>query len=116
MRTTDENIELSRPVTLRVLQVMDTVLSNPLLYKVLSIRAFAHSIGLESTHIYAFKENENRNVTLVVCIKLCKVYGISPNWLLLNIGPQKLKKDKEEISLEKRLEAVEQQLKLKKRK
>lgn len=110
MKLKDESLAVSRPVTLRVLKVMDYVLSKPS-YGIPSIRQFAHSIGLESQHIYEFKNDENRNVKIFNAIRVCNLYGISANWLLLGIGEMKLKKDKEELSLEERLSVLENELK-----
>lgn len=110
MNTTEQSTQITRAVTLRFLEVFDYLLGNIPTYGKPTLRQIALSIEMEAQHVHALRKDENRNVTVANCLRLCTTYGISANWLLLGIGKMKLTPTAEETSIDNRLKRIEKAL------
>ena len=66
---------------------------------------FAKSVGEHQQNLAAM-ESGSRSPTLDQVAKACELYGYSPTWLILNLGPKKMK-ETEQLPIEERLSQVE---------
>ena len=112
MRNTN-NIDQLRGVTERFLEAMDYILKHYGTYRVEKLKQFAESVGLKPPHISALRTDPNRCITISHAVKLCELYGISANYLLLGSGEMVQHPAEDGPSIESRLSAIEAKLGLK---
>jgi hypothetical protein len=85
------NKPYSTDITNRLLQMRDEVVRDGLAKH---RTEFAETIGEHQQNMTKM-ENGTRRPTLDQIGTACEVYGYSPTWLVLGIGPKKLKPSKE---------------------
>lgn len=105
------NISHSREITERWLFAIDRIMGNRSNGKVTQQR-LGDELGISSSNINRLRNDQERNVTLEACARICSIYKISPYWLLLGEG--ELYSNSELFSayeaLEKRLSEAEKSL------
>lgn len=92
-------------ITTRLLQMRDEVVRDGLAKHKTE---FAETIGEHQQNMTKL-ENGERRPTLDQIGKACETYGYSPTWLVLGIGPKKLKPSKEK-KIDERVAALESEV------
>lgn len=108
----EETNEIDAQVTKRFLQMRDEILSNKNLYKTKTLSEFCENVGMYRSNIYPL-ETGTTAVRLAHCVRLCRVYGISMNWLLLDAGPKMITdlKKREQKTISAKLREIARDLK-----
>jgi len=78
--------ELTQAVTSRALEFMRFVIMHRDRYGISSRKAFAEAIGMSQPALYNVENSPEKNFTVEQLASICKVFGLSPAWLLLGEG------------------------------
>jgi DNA-binding Xre family transcriptional regulator len=75
-------------ITKRALSAIDSITADRTAGKI-TYQAIGDTIGISSSNINRMRNLSGNFITVEACAKLCDNYKISPEWLLLNVGPMK---------------------------